>query len=322
MLHKGANKVMKKFKKKDRKINYNKGEQIHDDVNLNHINWFPGHMNKAIRKIKERLKSVDIVLEVRDARAPLATGNSELTKIFAQKGHLILFNKENLADETKLGDWKKWFEQQETPYYFFNGLEKNDVQQIIGLAKEVVQKKRLQSNPDGKFKKNFKMMVVGLPNTGKSTIINTMANRNASKVANKPGQTQQQLWVKVGDQLTVLDTPGVMPPKIIKHEHGIWLTALHAIPDTVVAPEIPACYLIEYFLKKESEEFKSRYKLERLDLELIQALDQIAINMGCLQKGGFIDYDRVYKIVLGDFRKGVLGKVTFGTPPKLYSNGM
>lgn len=306
---------MKKLKSKGKKINRNKGEQIHDDVNLNQINWFPGHMNKAVKKIKERLKSVDIVLEVRDARAPLATGNSELTKIFAQKGHLILFNKENLADPQKTEEWKKWFAQQETPFYFFDGLDKESVKKIITLAKEVVQSRRLQSNPDGQFKKNFKMMVVGLPNTGKSTIINTMANRNASKVANKPGQTQQQLWVKVGEQLTVLDTPGVMPPKIVKHEHGIWLTALHAIPETVVAPEVPACYLVEYFLKIKSEDFQQRYKLENLDQDLITTLDMIGKQMGCLQKGGFADYDRIYKIILQDFRKGVLGKVTFGVPP-------
>jgi ribosome biogenesis GTPase A len=306
---------MKKIKKNNHKINRHKGEQIHDDVNLNQINWFPGHMNKAVKKIKERIKSVDIILEVRDARAPLATGNSELTKIFSQKGHLILLNKENLANPNATKIWKDWFDKQKTPYYFFDGLNKESVKQIITMSKQIVKERRLQSNPDGNFKKNFKMMVIGLPNTGKSTIINTMANRNASKVANKPGQTQQQLWVKIEDQLTVLDTPGVMPPKIVKHEHGVWLTALHAIPDTVVPPEVPACYLVEYFLKNNSEIFQLRYKLNSLSGDLITTLDQIATNMGCIQKGGVADYDRVYKIILGDFRKGALGRVTFGSPP-------
>ncbi len=309
---------MKKLKNPDKKkINYNLGEQIHDNVTLTNINWFPGHMSKAIKQVKQRLKMVDIVLEVRDARSPLVTGNKALAQAFGEKNHLIVINKKNLADPESLKLWDVWFQKQGIPFIFTNCLDTGALKLIVQKAKDVVRQRRLQSNPDGKFKTTLKMMVIGLPNTGKSTIINKMANRNASKVANRPGQTQHQLWVKVDQDLSILDTPGIMPPKIDKHEHGLWLASLHAIPDNVITPEVPACYIVEHLLKEKSEIFKERYNLESLDIDLIETLDQIAKVKGCLRHKGEPDYDRVYKLVLTDFRSGNLGRISFGVPPAI-----
>ncbi len=311
---------MKKFKTQ-KKINRNKGEYIHDQVNRNQIHWFPGHMHKALKQIKERIKSVDIVLEIRDARSPLATGNNELTKLLVNKGHLIICNKSNLADPSVVKQWQQWFTQQRQEVLFLNGLNKKEVLQIIRRAKDIVYSRRQQSNPDHKIRKNFKLMVIGLPNTGKSTIINQLAGRNATKVANRPGQTQQQIWIKIDNEITMLDTPGVMPPKIAKEEHGIWLAALHAIADHIVPAERPACYIIEQLLQKNYPLLQQRYSLptqtEFQDLAnpLIEVLDAIAHKIGALKRGGIIDYERVYNTILTDFRKGELGQISFGTPP-------
>ncbi len=300
---------------KNKKINYEMGDNIHDNVTLNRINWFPGHMNKAIKKIKERLKAVDIVLEIRDARSPLVTSNKVVINELGQKSRLIVINKTNLADPNVIKLWKEWFFKQGIPFIFTNSFDIGELKKVVQLSKDIVHKKRLQSNPEGVTKTSMKMMILGLPNTGKSTIINRLANRNASKVADRPGQTQQQIWVKIDMDLEVLDTPGIMPPKIDKYEHGQWLSALHAIPDTVVEAEVPACYIIEYLLNKKSPEFKECYKLQTFDLSLIETLDHIAKYRGCIRHKGAYDYERVYNIILGDFRSGNLGLISFGLPP-------
>jgi ribosome biogenesis GTPase A len=303
-------------KKKKNKINYIMGENIHDDVTTEKINWFPGHMNKAVKQIVERLNMVDICLEIRDARSPMATGNRSVLKTIGQKSLLIVINKTNLADPKAVALWQTWFSKQEESFVFINAFDKNSLKKIVDMSKEIVHRKRLLSNPEGVEKTELRMMILGLPNTGKSTIINKLANRNASKAAAKPGQTQHQLWVNVDKDLKILDTPGVMPPKIEKHEHGVWLCALHAIPETVVRCEVPACFIIEHLLKEKSEIFKNRYSLSGFDIDLIEALDQIAALRGCIRHKGVPDYERVYKLVLLDFRGGELGLVSFGLPPE------
>lgn len=311
---------MKTGERSKKKINYSEGDNIHDNVTRNHINWFPGHMNKAIRKIKENLKQVDIVLEIRDARSPLASGNFAFSKAIGEKSSLIVINKTNLADPKVVKLWDAWFKEQEKPYIFVNCLDKKSLSTITSTAKNVVVKKNRESNPDFVFDRKLKMMVIGLPNTGKSTLINRLANRNATKAADRPGQTQTQLWVKVDSQLDLLDTPGIMPPKVASYEQGLWLAALHAIPAKIVQEEDSACFVIKHLLEKKSKIFKERYKLESLDIDYIEAISGIAKARGCIQQKNTIDYDRVYKIVLIDFRSGDLGPVSLGLPPVKGSN--
>lgn len=282
-----------------------------------HINWFPGHMNKAVKEIKKRLKMVDIVLELRDARSPLVTGNSLVTEAIGEKSRMIIINKSHLADPTILSQWDVWFKKQETPFQFIHDFDQSTLQNIISEAKRIIQNRRLESNPDIDEKKVIRMMILGLPNTGKSTLINKLAKRKATKVADKPGQTRTQLWVKVALGIEILDTPGVMPPKIIKYEHGQWLSALHAIPDNIVTPEIPASYIIETLLKKESSFLKDLYQFKDLKVDTLGAINHIAEIRGCLSAKGQYDYERVYKIILGDFRSGKLGLMSFGVPPVL-----
>ena len=284
------------------------------DDETKRINWFPGHMNKAVKKIKEKVKLVDIVLEVRDARSPLITANTTITESFGEKSRFIVINKSNLADPKAVAAWQKWFEKQGVPYMFLDCFDKPSLNKVIVESKKIVRDRRILAEAKGE-KKKLRMMIMGLPNTGKSTIINQLANRNACKAADKPGHTRTQLWVKVDDDLEILDTPGVMPPKIEKYEHGLWLTAIHAIPDLIVTAETSACFVIEHLLKIKTEEFKEKYKFEKLELTTLEALNHIAKVRGCVQHKGEPDYDRVFKIVLIDFRKGDLGLISFGIPP-------
>ena len=280
------------------------------------INWYPGHMARAIKEIKEKLKLVDIVLEIRDARAPLATGNFALEETLRQKSHLVLMNKVNLADPKAIHQWDLWFKEQGHPYMFLDCFDRTSIKKVLTMARKIVDDKSRASNPDNyQPRAKIKMMIIGLPNTGKSTIINQLANRTATKTADRPGQTQVQQWIVIDDNLELLDTPGVMPPSLDSDEHGLWLSALHAIPDGIVGEDLPATFLVKYMLENKSKEFKERYKLENFEMTPEEALEKIAIVRGCVRQKGLPDLERVYKLILIDFRKGDLGKCCFGLPP-------
>jgi ribosome biogenesis GTPase A len=279
------------------------------------INWYPGHMARAIKEIKEKLPLVDIVFEIRDARAPLASGNSTLDETLRQKSRLILLNKANLADPNKLRVWEEWFKNSGYNYVFIDCFDKTAMKKVMTQARAIVQKKREESNPGQAVKSKVKIMLIGLPNTGKSTIINQLAGKNVVRTADKPGHTQTQQWIVVDKDCELMDTPGVMPPKIAREEHGLWLSAINAIPDDVVGIEKPARYLVEYFKSFQSREFQARYKLESFDLDVESIIQKIAQARGCIKQKGEVDFERVYKLILLDFRNGEFGKCCFGIPP-------
>lgn len=281
------------------------------------FNWFPGHMLKAMREIKAKVQSVDLVIEIRDARVPLVSGNPTLLESIGSKAHLILLNKMNLADQTLVSKWEAWFKEQGQHHLFVNCLDKNSLKQVLSYARQIIEEKRRSCNDGIEQKSKYRFMIIGLPNTGKSTFINTVANRNATKKADKPGQTRVQIWVDVDEHLQLLDTPGVMPPEIQVEEHRFWLSAINAIPDEIIGEEDPACYLVKHFMKTKSEAFKERYKLESFEMSLDDTLTKIATVRGCIKQKGLPDLDRVFKLILLDFRAGELGKVCFGVPPKI-----
>jgi len=279
-------------------------------------NWFPGHMIKAMRDIKKKMSIVDLVIEIRDARAPLASGNRYLNESISGKSRLILLNKVNLADPSMVTKWGAWFKSQNEPHLFMNCLEKSSVKMLLNLARKIIEDKRRANNPEGiKPKTRYRFMIIGLPNTGKSTFINLLAGRHATKTADKPGQTRMQIWVNVGDDLELLDTPGVMPPEIDKDEHKFWLSAINAIPEDVIGVEASAIFLVKYFLGLGSKEFLLRYKLESSGLSVDETMERVARARGCLGPKGVLDLDRVYKLILHDFRAGELGQACFEVPP-------
>jgi ribosome biogenesis GTPase A len=302
----------------------NKPVKLTDDIELTPdsyaavgINWYPGHMARAIREIREKLQTVDIVFEIRDARAPLASGNRNLEDTLRQKSRLIILNKVNLASPNMVAQWQTWFEKQGTPFIFVDCFDKGQMKKVMTMARTIVTDKRRQSNPEvANPKTKMRLMILGLPNTGKSTIINMLAGRTAVKVADKPGQTQVQQLIKIDQDLDLLDTPGVMPPSFAKEEHGLWLSALNAIPDDIVGEELPAKFLVEHFKMLNSKDFQERYKLESLEMTIEEIVEKIAVLRGCLKQKGALDLERVYKLILSDFRKGDLGKTCFGIPPK------
>lgn len=272
-------------------------------------------MAKALREIKKRLSVVDIVLEIRDARAPLATGNIALDAEIGQKKKLIVLNKSNLADSALTAKWVSWFEAQGVPFAFVNCFDKSATKKVLAQARKVVEDNRKVANPDYvETKTKLKVMIVGLPNTGKSTIINQLSNKGTAKVADKPGQTTIQQWIDTDSDIQLLDTPGVMPPHVFSKEQALWLSAIHAIPDDVANVEDTAIFVVKHLLGT-SKDFLERYKLDSPDISIDEAFLKIATLRGCLRQKGLPDLDRVHKLILAEFRKGELGKVCFGLPP-------
>lgn len=282
------------------------------------FNWYPGHMAKALREIKQKLQIVDIVLEIRDARVPLATGNRNLNQELGDKKKLIILNKANLTDTASIARWSAWFEKQGEPFLFVNCFDKAALKKIITVARKIIDDNRRANNPDYvATKMKLKMMIVGLPNTGKSTIINLLSNKSNAKVADKPGQTTIQQWIDTEHDFQLLDTPGVMPPMIESVEQGLWLSAIHAIPDEIANEEETAIFLVKHLLSVSSKEFLARFKLTSTELSVDDVFLQIATLRGCLRQKGQPDLDRVHKLILAEFRSGELGKTCFGEPPKV-----
>lgn len=301
----------KSSKKKKESAELTPDENSYTSINGN---WFPGHMIKAMNKIKENLKRVDIVLEIRDARGPLVTSNLDFTDKIKAKPRLIVFNKANLANSESVELWKEWLSKEGENYIFINALDKKSVTKIVQLSKNIV-KENSQKENDLVENAKFKMMIIGLPNTGKSTIINTLSNRTAVKVADKPGQTQVELWVNASSDLDILDTPGVLAPTITNRDQALRLSSLNAISERIMDAEDTACFLVEHLLKNNAEQFKEHFKIEKLSSDLVETLNQIAQMRGCILNKNSFDYDRVYKIVINDFRKGSFGPVSLEHPP-------
>jgi ribosome biogenesis GTPase A len=275
-------------------------------------------MAKALREIKQRLQFVDVILEIRDARVPLASGNSNFDETIGNKPKLLVFNKANLVDEATVKKWEAWFTQEGVLHVFLNCFDRPSICKAIAAARKIVVDHRKACNPDQpSAMAKLQVMIIGLPNTGKSTIINVLSQKNAAKVADKPGQTLLQQWIQIPEQgIALLDTPGVMPPKIDKPVHALYLSAIHAIPDDVSDEQNTAVFLVKHLLARKIKKFYERYKLDENESDVDAALVKIATVRGCLRQKGVPDLDRVYRLVLADFRKGELGQTCLELPPR------
>lgn len=281
-----------------------------------HINWFPGHMNKAIRQVKQKLKLVDLVLEVRDARVALTSGNKSLHEIIGQKKHLIVLNKTNLADPENVKQWKEWFKENKINHVFINCLDKKSLKKALNEAKETMKEKWASFTKKGMRTPPLRMMIIGVPNTGKSTIINRLTRRNAAQTGDRPGVTRGQEWIVLGKDMELLDTPGIMPPHIDTEEKGLWLCAINSIKDEIVGVEKVAHYLVNFMLERYSKLLEEKYGVETNGLDSIGAILKIGERLNLKKAKNEIDITKTSVQILNDFRKGKLGRVSFEEPPQ------
>ncbi|MFC4768675.1 ribosome biogenesis GTPase YlqF [Effusibacillus consociatus] len=280
------------------------------------IQWFPGHMAKARREVTEKLKLVDIVYELVDARIPISSRNPMMNEITQQKPRLVLLNKADLADPSITKEWISFFDEQGTPAIPIVATEGEGFRKIESEAKRLVAPKLEAMIKKGIRPRAIRAMILGIPNVGKSSLINRMAKRNIAKTGDKPGVTKAQQWIKVGKDFELLDTPGILWPKFEDPEVGIRLALTGAIKDEVLEADKQD---LTYFLVKWLREIypgvlEERYKLEELPDEPWDTVLAIGKKRGLVRSGGVIDEEGTCILILREFRAGMLGKISLERP--------
>lgn len=275
------------------------------------IQWFPGHMAKARREVTEKLKLVDIIFELVDARLPLSSRNPMIDQVIQQKPRLIILNKMDMADDVETKKWIRYFESEGTRAVAINSLEGKGLQLVTNASKEILAEKWDRMISKGIKPRAIRAMIVGIPNVGKSTLINRLSKKSLAKTGNMPGVTKAQQWIKVGKEIELLDTPGILWPKFEDPETGFKLAVTGAIKDSVIQMQELAIYALKFLEQRYPERLKERYGLDSIDEDIVQAFDHIAKKRHIATVNGEVDYDMVAEIVVRDIRNQHLGRVTF-----------
>lgn len=280
------------------------------------VQWFPGHMAKTRRLIKESLSRVDCVTEILDARIPLSSRNPEIGEITAGKPRIILLNKCDMADEKVTADWIKYFRSTGAEALAVDCRSGKGLNAYTPLVRKVLADKIQQNNDRGMIGKALRVMVVGIPNTGKSSFINKMAGRVRAKVADRPGVTTSNQWFFIGNGIELLDTPGVLWPKFDDPIVGDRLAFIGSVKDAVLDVETMAVRLIDVLREGYPERLAERYKLDDItDMQSWKILEAIGRKRGMLISGGEINTERASVMLLDEYRGGKLGKITMEFPP-------
>lgn len=272
------------------------------------LQWFPGHMRKAQRLIQENLPLVDLVIELLDARIPLSSQNPMLREIIQDKPRLIVLGKADLA--ANIDAWLKKFREENLPAVAVDAVKGTGVKRLIELAKSLTESKTHKLAKHGAKPRAARVMIVGIPNVGKSSLINRLAGMNHVKIENRPGVTRAKQWIKIADGLDLLDMPGILYSKFDDADVALKLSWTYAISDEIHDLEPVVCKLLETLAAKFPAGLIERYKITDLPTDGHELLNQIGLKRGCIRKGGVLDTDKALRLVLSDFRAGKLGKVT------------
>jgi ribosome biogenesis GTPase A len=278
------------------------------------IHWFPGHMAKARRQIEEKLKQIDIVMELLDARLPLASRNPMIDEITGQKARLVLFTKGDMADEANTNEWVSYFADIGVSVLPIDAKTGKGVQKIATTCERILEPLFVSRKKKGIVSKKMRAMVLGIPNVGKSSLINRLAGRQATQTGDRPGVTKAQQWIRVGKQLELLDTPGILWPKFEDPNVGMRLAMSGAIKEDILPTEEVALHTLKYLSSRYPAYLESRYNIEIIEQTPVELLDEIGKKRGCLMRGGQIDWDKAADIVMGDLRSGRLGRISLETP--------
>lgn len=295
------------------------------NLNKTNINWYPGHMAKTMKQVEADLKLIDIVIEILDARIPISSQNPEIQKLIKNKKRIIILNKCDLADEKENKNWVKYFEEVNIPVILCNSNNGDGVNKTISKINEIMQEEREIAKQKGR-NKIARAMIIGVPNVGKSSFINRVSNKSAMQVGNKPGVTKNKQWIRLSNNIELLDTPGVLWPRIEKQETALNLAYTGTIKSDIL-DEIEVAYnLIKYLMSEYRENVIERYKLnsdilDRIfnnsDIEdnekIVEIMNYIGEKRGAIARGNNVDLDKTSRIILEDFRSGNLGRITLET---------
>ena len=273
------------------------------------INWYPGHMAKTKREIKENLQLIDVVYELLDARIPYSSKNKDIDELVKNKPKILIMTKTDLCDLEITKKWQQYYENMGYKVILTDLINNKNIKQIIEVTSSLsdnMNKKRLSL---GMKPRKTRVLILGVPNVGKSTLINRLVGKKAAPTGDKPGITKKLNWIRINDKLELLDTPGILEPKLENKEVALNLAALTSIKEEVLDLEQVALHIIDKMLNLYPSALKTRYNLTNTNTPLI-ILNQIAKQKGAI-KNGEVDYEKVYKIILRDLKEGYLGNITF-----------
>lgn len=273
---------------------------------MEHINWYPGHMKKTRELIQENLKLVDVCVEVLDARIPVSSRNPILAELTANKIRVLVLNKSDLADEAKTAEWAEKL-RQDGAYVLVTNC--NTGAGSAALVK-LLEKIRDEKNEGRERKKDLRLMIVGIPNVGKSSLINRLTGKKAAKTGNKPGVTRGKQWISLGEHMMMLDTPGILWPKFEDPKVGLNLAFCGSIKDEIMDLETLGMELIGVLARDYPDLLSARYKLEEIAETPLENMENIARKRGFILPGKRIDYERTARTVIDEFRAGTIGRIT------------
>lgn len=281
------------------------------------IQWFPGHMAKTMRLIQENLKLVDIVIELLDARIPISSKNPDIDALVKTKSRLIILNKSDLADDKVNKEWLSYYKSQNIPALLFDSAHSNNINIIVEQIQKILQEKIELLKGKGMVNRSVKIMIVGIPNVGKSSFINKFVKKSVAIAGDRPGVTKGKQWIRIKHGFEILDTPGVLWPKF-DDRAGLNLAYIGSVKDEIMDIETLAVHLLSVLNDNYPERLNERYKIEATkDMSGFDILLEIAKKRGFLIAGGELDTIRCSNIVLDEFRGGKLGKISLETPSDL-----
>ena len=278
-----------------------------------HFQWYPGHMTKAKRQMQEDIKLIDLVIELVDARIPLSSRNPDIDELGKNKARLILMNKADLASDEQTRRWSEYFRNKGFYVVKLDARSKAGMKAINDVIMEACKEKIERDRRRGIKNRPVRAMVVGIPNVGKSTFINTYAGKACAKTGNKPGVTKGKQWIRLNKNVELLETRGILWPKFEDEQVGLRLALIGSIKDEILNIDELSLELIRIIQKNYPGILAARYELEE-EKDAVEVLEQIARNRNCVQKGNELDYSKAALLVIDEFRSGRLGKITLEFP--------
>lgn len=290
--------------------------------NKANINWYPGHMAKTKKQIIQDLKLIDVIVEILDARIPISSQNPDVKGYSKNKKRVVVLNKSDLADEIETKKWVKYFEKQGIPAVITDSSSGKGMNEVLKKVQNVYQVEQEKFSNKGRVGKAIRIMILGIPNVGKSSFINRITKKNITQVGNRPGVTRQKQWIRLQDGIELMDTPGVLWPKFESEEVGMNLAFTGSIKDDILEKTEIAFQLLKYLVQNYLDNVIERYKLDKIAIEnimkkdeeendkVLEILDNIAKKRGAILPGARIDYEKISIILLDEFRSAKIGKIS------------